>query len=265
MALLAIKPCSSAEPYLSQRTMQSSPAVHGEPRRSHPQGTAPDDATARFNLELLACVRAAWGEAFRTLLDAGTANLYALVPPAAALLADAPNGPDALLAQQVGCTLHPLAHFSCCRVSYCCRGCQVPICSKALVSRWIARMHAGLSGPCVPAGMAPAQWSPGWRRRCRFPAGKQTNCSVSTPDRWSSHAASCLPVMTLQQADGLPVSCWCPVELQEGDGAGMSPAALAWLLARAPMHEAPGRVKADLEASGASGLASLTPASVRCL
>lgn len=57
---------------------------------------------------------------------------------------------------------------------------------------------------------------------------------------------------------------WCPVELQEGDGAGMGPAALAWLLARAPMHEAPGRVKADLEASGANGLASLTPASVRC-
>jgi hypothetical protein len=50
-------------------------------------------------------VRAAWGEAFRTLLDAGAANLYALVPPAAALLAAAPTGPDTLLAQQVGCTL----------------------------------------------------------------------------------------------------------------------------------------------------------------
>jgi hypothetical protein len=78
---------------------------HVEARLPHPQGTAPDDAAARFNLELLACVRAAWGEAFRTLLDAGTADLYALVPPAAALLAAAPTGPDTLLAQQVGCTL----------------------------------------------------------------------------------------------------------------------------------------------------------------
>jgi len=44
----------------------------------------------------------------------------------------------------------------------------------------------------------------------------------------------------------------------------MGQAALDWLHRRAPLHEAPAAVKEDLEAAGISGLASVTPASVRC-
>ena len=46
-------------------------------------------------------MRTAWSEAFRALLDKEAVNLYALVPPAAALLAAAPDGPNSVLAQQV--------------------------------------------------------------------------------------------------------------------------------------------------------------------
>lgn len=52
--------------------------------------------------------------------------------------------------------------------------------------------------------------------------------------------------------------------LQADGGVDMGPAALAWLLRRAPLHEAAGSVKADLEAAGVTGLSSVTPATVRC-
>lgn len=64
------------------------------------QGISPDDPAARFNLELLACVRASWMEAFKALLESGAADLYSLVPPAAALAAASPGSPDTVLAEK---------------------------------------------------------------------------------------------------------------------------------------------------------------------
>ncbi len=45
-------------------------------------------------------MRAAWSEALKTLLDAGAANLYALLPPAAALAAADRTGIGFALAQK---------------------------------------------------------------------------------------------------------------------------------------------------------------------
>jgi hypothetical protein len=108
------------------------------------QSTAPDDPAARFNLELLACVRAAWGEAFRTLLDVGAANLYALVPPTAAMLAAAPASPGCVLAQQVVFTLqhHCKMHLLPSLHNICCS-------DGVLLSRPSSNI---LPGPCVRLG-----------------------------------------------------------------------------------------------------------------
>ncbi len=65
------------------------------------KGTSPEDPAARFNLELLACVCGAWGEAFKTLLELGADNLYALIPPAAALATAEGSGAGFALAQKV--------------------------------------------------------------------------------------------------------------------------------------------------------------------
>lgn len=64
-----------------------------------------------------------------------------------------------------------------------------------------------------------------------------------------------------QRLRSLETSCNSILQVAAPD---MGQAALEWLHHRAPLHEAPAAVKGDLEAAGITGLASVTPASVRC-
>lgn len=110
-----------------------------------PQGNAPDDPAARFNAELLACVRAAWGEAFRTLLQAGAANLYDLVPPAAALAASAFDGLEFALAQKVRSSVSSFRNHMPCAL-------RIRMLSVCLLRRRSARTwRQGRCGVCAAA------------------------------------------------------------------------------------------------------------------